>query len=130
MSAIRRPRPSGLQAFWKLLDAIEATTRLEFQAVRVRDLHSMKVLFEQKQDDFVRLHVLGRRLGMSRQNPELNRRLLALEAVQSRLADEAGSEVALLRSEWQEADLENNRLRSLKRAYVSDTMPSDFQAEG
>jgi hypothetical protein len=90
----------------------------------------MRVLFEQKQDDFVRLRALGSRLGMTRQNPELNRRLLALEAAQAQLAEAAGSEVEVLRSEWQEADLENNRLRSLKRAYVSDTMPSDFQAEG
>lgn len=130
MSGIRRPRPSGLQAFWKLLSAIESATRLEFEAVRGRDLQSMRVLFEQKQDDFVRLHALGSRLGMTRQNPELNRRLLALEAAQARLAEAAGSEVEVLRSEWQGADLENNRLRSLKRAYVSDTMPSDFQAEG
>lgn len=130
MSGIRRPRPLGLQAFWKLLGAIEAVTRLELEAVRVRDFQAIEVLFVQKRDDFVRLHALGRRLGMTRQNPELNRRLLALEAAQTRLADAAGAELAVLRNEWQGADLENNRLRSLKRAYVSDTIPSDFQAEG
>lgn len=130
MSGIRRPRPSGLQAFWKLLGAIEATTRLEFEAVRVRDLQAIEVLFKQKQEEFVRLLALGLRLGLTRQNPELNRRLLALEAAQTRLAAAAGSEVEALRVEWKEADLENNRLRSLKRAYVSDTIASDFQAEG
>ena len=130
MSGIRKPRPSGLLVFWGLFGAIERVTQLELEAVRARDFQSMAALFEEKQADFARLHALGQRLGMTRQHPELNRRLLALEMAQSCIADAAGSEAEVLRMEWQDAGKENHQLLSLKRAYVSDTLPSDFQAEG
>jgi len=130
MSGIRRPRQSGVLVFWNLLGAIERSTQLELEAVQARDFKTMDTLFESKRADFARLVSLGRRLGMTRQDAELNRRLLALEREQARVAEVAGRQADALRAEWQGADLENQRLRTLKRAYVSDTLASDFQAEG
>lgn len=130
MSGIRRPRQSGVLVFWNLLGAIERTTQLELEAVQAGDFKTMDTLFESKRADFARLVALGGRLGITRQDAELNRRLLLLEREQARLAEVAGRQADALRSQWEGADLENQRLRTLKRAYVSDTLASDFQAEG
>jgi hypothetical protein len=130
MSGIRKPRQSGVLVFWNLLTAIERATQLELAAVLARDFETMDTLFESKRVDFARLVSLGMRLGLTRQNPDLNRRLVALEREQARVAEFAGRQADALRAEWQGADLENQRLRTLKKAYVSDTLASDFQAEG
>jgi hypothetical protein len=130
MAGARKPHQSGLHVFWTLLGAIERTTQLELEAVQARDFQTMETLFEAKREDFMRLVSLGRRLGLSRENSELNRRLAALENAQRRVAAAAGREAEVLRVQWEGADLENQRLRSLKRAYVSDNLPNDFSAEG
>jgi len=116
--------------FWALLSAIERITSLELEAVRARDFPTMETLFEAKKADLARLFTLAGRLGVTRQNPEFQQRWVALEQACAKLAEAAGLEVQALRSEWQGADLENQRLRSLKRAYVSDTSDSEFRAEG
>jgi hypothetical protein len=116
--------------FWALLEAIEKATALELEAVRARDFPTMETLYEAKRVNLARLVSLAGRLGMNRQNAEFQQRLLALERAQALVAETAGLEAQTLRSEWQGADVENQRLRSLKRAYVSDTLGSDFHAEG
>lgn len=126
----RRPRQSGMVIFWGLLSAIERITSLELEAVRARDFPTMETLYEAKKADLARLFTLAGRLGVTRQNAEFQQRLLALERACAQLAEAAGLEAQALRSEWQGADSENQRLRSLKRAYVSDTLDSDFHAEG
>jgi hypothetical protein len=130
MAGIRKPHQSGILVFWTLLEAIERTTQLELEAVQARDFQTMETLFDAKRRDFVRLVSLGKRLGLNRRNPELSRRLLALEKAQAGIALAAATEAEALRIQWQGADQEGQRLRSLKRAYVSDTLLSDFQAEG
>jgi len=116
--------------FWSLLAAIEKATSLELEAVRARDFPTMETLYEAKRTDFARLVALAGRLGMTRQNAEFQKRLVALEQAQALVAETAGKEAEALRSEWQGADSENQRLRSLKRAYVSDTLDTEFRAEG
>lgn len=130
MSGIRRPRQSGFLAFWSLFESIERLTLLELEAVRARDFASMETLFEQKKADFERLHTLGRRMGLNRQNPELNRRLAALERTQALVVEAAREEAAALHAEWRGVEAENQQLRSLRRAYASDPTIPDFNAEG
>jgi len=130
MSGIRRPRPSGFLAFWNLFDSIERLSGLELEAVRSRDYGTMDTLYEQKKADFERLHSLGRRLGINRQHPELSRRLAALERLQALIVDAARCEASAMHGEWREAEAENQRLRSLRRAYASDPTIPDFNAEG
>jgi hypothetical protein len=115
---------------WGLFSAVERTTSLEIEAVQARDFPTMETLYEAKKADLARLFAVARRLGVTRQNAEFQQRLLALERLCAQLAEVAGLEVQALRSEWQGADLENQRLRSLKRAYVSDKSNPDFHAEG
>ena len=116
--------------FWGLLSSIERITSLELEAVSARDFPTMETLYEAKKVDLARLVALAGRLGVTRQNPEFQQRWVALERACAKLAEAAGLEVQALRGEWQGADFENQRLRSLKRAYVSDTSDSEFHAEG
>ncbi len=130
MSSVRRPRQSGLTVFWNLLAALERTTQLEANAIQMRDFESMRVLHEAKLEDFQRLVSLGKRLGLTRQNPDLASRLIALERAELRNADAAGLVAQVYRRELAELIAGNHRLQSLKKAYVSDTSEAEFNAEG
>ena len=130
MPTPRKPRPSGLNVFWALLASIEKTTQLEAAAISERNLEVMDVLHESKRANFERMVALGHRLGIDRQNPELDMRLKALALAEARNADAAGQIAADLRQEWERQGVGGQRLHSLKRAYVSGTLDSEFKAEG
>ena len=130
MPAPRQPRPSGLNVFWALLASLEKTTQLEAAAIAERNLEAMDVLHETKRANFERMIALGRRLGLDRQHPELDMRLKVLAVAEARNADAAGQIATELRQEWARQGVDGQRLHSLKRAYVSGTLDSEFQAEG
>ncbi len=130
MAAAKRPVQSGLSVFWSLLEAIEKTTVLETQALAERDFHSLEVLQEAKRVDFGRLVALGRRYGLSRANPVLNRRLTALERAERRNACRAGEEAFALRELLRGMDSGQKNLRSVRSAYAGDTDERPPIAEG
>ncbi len=130
MAAPRKPKVSGLNAFWSLLAAIERTTQLEASAIQEKNYEAMEVLHEAKRADFSRLVVLGKRLGLTRENPELNARLQLLARAEAVNAHAAGQLAAQLRKEWEEQGAGEMRLHSLKRAYVPGVADTDFYAEG
>ena len=130
MTAPRKPRQSGINVFWTLLEALERTTHLEFSAIKERNFEAMEALHEAKRSDFARLVALGARLGLNRENRDFDLRLQALARAEQRNADLAAREASALRVAWEEQGRDAQRLHSLKKAYVSDTLESEFRAEG
>ncbi len=126
----RRPKRQGLSLFWDLLTAIEQTTQLELAAIKERNLDAIDVFHEAKIADFARLQSLGGRMGITRENAELDSRLTALARAEARNAEAAGAEARVLRLEWEQQGIGSQRLSSLKRAYASDVIDSEFHAEG
>lgn len=130
MSLPRRPRQSGLNAFWALLAAIERTTHLEGQALHSRDVRSLEILQEAKKADFARLVSLGKRIGIDRSNPLLAERLQALELAERRNEESARQGASEIRSEIMGLSTGQRRLRSLKHAYADEEEPRPPIAEG
>lgn len=130
MSQPRRPRQSGSNVFWALLEAIERTTRLEAQALEARDFSSLEILHEAKRADFVRLVALGRRLGIDRSNPALASRLKELERAERRNEEAARQGAMQIRAELAGLSTGQRRLRSLKDAYADEDGQRPPIAEG
>lgn len=130
MAQLRRPRQSGFNVFWALLEAIERTTQLETQALESQDFASLEVLHEAKRSDFGRLMALGRRLGMDRSNPALAARLAALEGAERRNEETARRGAARIRAELEGLSTGQRRLRSLKDAYADEEGQRPPIAEG
>jgi hypothetical protein len=130
MPAPRKPKRQGLAVFWELLSAIEQTTQLEFAAIRERNVEAIDILHEAKIRDFARLQNLGRRMGITRENAELDTRLNALALAEARNAQAAGAEAGALRLEWERQGAGFKQLTSLRRAYASDGVEPEFHAEG
>jgi hypothetical protein len=130
MSSTRRPRQSGILAFWELLSSLERTTQLEAQAIEERDFHSMKTLHEAKRSGLDRLVLLGRRLGLDRSNPELDARLKGLARAEARNADMARRAAESLREELRKMNGDSRKLKNFRQAYVGEPSEPDFTAEG
>ena len=126
----KRPRQSGVHVFWALLEVVEKTSALESQALADKDFNSLEVLQEAKRVDFARLVALGQKLGFSRADPVLNRRLLLLEETERRNALRAGEEMRLLGAELKELESGQKKLRSVRNAYAGDTDERPPIAEG
>lgn len=130
MSLTRKPRQSGISAFWSLLTALEQTTQLESQAIRERDLQTMLALHEAKRSDLERLVLLGRRLGLDRSNLDLNKRMQALAQAEARNADLARQGAEFFRDELRKMNGDSRKLKDFRQAYIGEPSEPDFTAEG
>jgi hypothetical protein len=130
MAQLRRPRQSGFNVFWALLEAIERTTQLEAQALESRDFRSLAILHDAKKSDFARLVALGGRLGIDRSNPALAVRLTALEGAERRNEEAARLGAEQIRAELAGLSTGQKRLRSLKDAYADEEGQRPPIAEG
>lgn len=109
---------------------MEQTTQLESQAIRERDFQTMLELHEAKRSDLERLVLLGRRLGLDRSNPDLNRRMHALAQAEARNADLARQCADFFRDELRKMNGDSRKLKNFRQAYIGEPSEPDFSAEG